>query len=355
MMRHTFAAAGCAVLMSMSAFALDAPPVATMPRALARQVVDRTVELVESKGVYPRRQTEYAQARTELLALLEEHNGQNGDVDREALYARVRKLLSTLDADGHSMLIPPSRPLQAWRAPEAGAPPPLFTLVETGHGKVLRWTPPAIVGDNARFAGYLNTFYDDAEAHPELAQACALVVDLSEQTGGNAWPPMIAMAPLFSDANTARWVDRMGKRSAFVSPAGLATMNRQYGGAGRANPLAPFASGPLAVVVGDHTSSAGEMLLVGLMGEDRVQTFGRRSQGLSTANATYKLADGSLLVLTESRYALGDGPVYRGGIAPMHPAAAGEAMEASVRTAAEWAAAGSPRCKAGQPAVARAE
>src|SRR5205823_15053421 len=112
---------------------------------------------------------------------------------------------------------------------------------------------------------------------------------------------------------------------------------------------------PLAVLVGERTASAGEMLLVALMGEERVQTFGRTSYGQSTANMTYRLADGSRLVLTEQRYALGDAPVYHGDIPAMHPAAAGETWDASVRTAAEWAAANSPQCKAQQPAVALAE
>jgi hypothetical protein len=361
-MRKSFAAAGCAVLLSMSAFALDAPPAAspgvqpaTMPRALARQVVDKTVGLVESKGVYPRQPLEYTQAKAELLALLDERNGLGGDIDRNVLYARVRKLLYTLDADGHSMLIPAGAQLDGWQSAKAAAPAPEFVLVTTGRGLVLHWTPPAIMGGEALYPGYLKRFYDDAAAHPELARACALVVDLSEQTGGNASPPAFVMHDLFSEANRARGVDRAGGRIPLITLPYLDAQNRKYGGAGRANPLTPFASGPLAVVVSERTSSAGEMLLLALMGEDRVQTFGRTSQGLSTGNMTYLLPDGSNLVLTELRYALGDGPVYHGGIAPMHPAPAGETWDASVKAAAEWAAAGSPRCKAAQPAVAQAE
>lgn len=347
MIRKMLVTAGCAVMLSMSAFGADLPD-DTVPPALAREVVNKTIELVESKGVYPRQQSEYAQARSELLALLDAQGG----IDRRDLYARISKLLRTLDADGHSIIIPAGKQLHVWRSPQAGALPPAFSLVATSHGKVLRWTPPPIIGSAALFAGYLARFYDDAAAHPELAQACALVVDLSEQTGGNAWPPLMAMYPLIGDVNAARWVDRDGKRGAVVERVGLEQMNQRYA-PGRVNPLAPYASGPLAVLVGERTSSAGEMLLVALMGEDRVQTFGRMSQGLSTSNGTFELADGSTLVLTTARYALGDGPVYHGGIAPMHPAAAGEPLDASLGTAAEWVAANSPQCKASQPAVAQ--
>lgn len=325
-----------------------------MPPALAREVVNKTVELVESRGLYPRRQDEYVQAKAELLAMLDH---QAGDIDRKDLYAGIQKLLLTLDTNGHSFLMPPGRQLQAQRPPKSQDDMGQSTLklVTTGHGTVLRWAPPAITGSGEQgFTNYMTRFYDEAAAHPELAQACALVVDLSAQTGGNAWPPFLLMSPLFGDANKARWVDRDGKRRAFVNRAELESMRRHYVD-GRTNPLTPFATGPLAVLVGERTASAGEMLLFALMGEDRVHTFGLTSAGMSTANMTYSLADGSILLLTTDRYALGDGPVYRGGIPPKHPAAAGEPWDATVKTAAEWAAANSPQCKARQPAIAQAE
>lgn len=318
-----------------------------LPPALAREVVNKTVELVESRGLYPRRQADYDQAKADLLAVFD---GAAGDIDRRELYARIQRLLLTLDVDGHSRLRPPAPPLpsqgqghgraqDAWRAPT-------FRLLTTSHGQVLRWTPPPIVeSSDAAVSAYLKRFHDEAASRPDLGQACALVVDLTEQTGGNAWPQMVAMQPLFSDANQAKLVDRAGQRRPVFTRAQLDATHRRFAD-GRANPLGAFASGPVAVLVGEHTASAGEMLLFALMGEDRVQTFGRTSAGMSTSNATFPLADGSTLVLTTSRYALGDGPVYRGGIAPMHEDLPGEAWDASVRRAAAWAAANSPQCKA---------
>ena len=57
-------------------------------------------------------------------------------------------------------------------------------------------------------------------------------------------------------------------------------------------------------------------------------------------------------MLTELRDALGDGPIYQGGIAPMHPAEKDAPVEDAVRTAAEWAAANSPQCAAKAPPAA---
>jgi hypothetical protein len=321
----------------------------TIPAAVAHQVVDRTIELVESKGLYPRQQAEYAQAKSELLGVFD---GQPADIGRKDLYGRLRKLLGTLDTNGHSFIMPAGRQPQSQSQSQrqGNKPedlrPPSFKLLTTSRGTVLRWTPPAIVGSGMNVvAPYLKGFYDEAATRPDLAQACALVVDLSEQTGGNAWPPFVAMYPLFGGANKAKWVDRDGRRSDVVSLAMLQRMNRDAAGE-RANPLARFGSGPLAVVVSKRTASAGEMLLVALLGEERVQTFGSTSYGMSTANATYPMADGSTLVLTQSRYAVGDGPVYQGGIPAMHPGAQNETVDDAARTAAEWAAANSPACGA---------
>ena len=354
-MSKTLIAAGCAALLVSSGFvSADDGAVDELPAALAHQVVDRTIELVESKGLYPRRHEEYAQAKTELLAVFD---GQPARIVRKDLYGRIQKLLGTLDTNGHTFIRPANPQAQVQVQGPQGQPkqrgssleelrPPTLKLVTTSRGTVLRWTPPAIVDGGMSAAGpYLKRFYDEAAARPDIAEACTLVVDLSEQTGGNAWPPFIAMYPLFGGANKANWVDRDGKRMPFVTPSSLQETNRYLVG-DRANPLARFGSGPLAVVVGSRTASAGEMLLVALLGEARVQTFGTTSYGLSTANKTYTLADGSTLVLTELRYALGDGPVYQGGIAPMHPAEKGAPVEGAVRTAAEWAAANSPQCGA---------
>lgn len=346
MIRTVLAAAGFAALFvtTLPAAAAADPPADSLPLPLAREVVGKTIELVESRGVHPRRQDDYDRARSALLATLA---AGGGEVDRKTVYAGIRAMLATLDADGHSFLIPAMPAQTRQQASAVGVRraqrPPAFSLVSTGRGTVVRWTPPAIQGGADVFDPYIRRFYDEAESRPGIKAACALVVDLSEQTGGNAWPPFIAMYPLFGDANTARLVDRDGKRMPFVDRRGLEATARA-GAAGRANPLAPYGAGPLAVVVGSRTASAGEMLLVALLGERKVQTFGQTSYGLSTSNMTHPLADGSTLVLTEMRYALGDGPVYRGGIPAMHPVEKGEPLDTAVRAAAEWAAANTPAC-----------
>lgn len=102
MHRNLLRAAVCALSFVAATAAAE-----TMPLAMARAVADQTITLVESKGLYPRRQEEYAQAKQDLLAAVD---GKTADVDRNDLYARIRKVLDTLDTGGHSFLFPRRAP-----------------------------------------------------------------------------------------------------------------------------------------------------------------------------------------------------------------------------------------------------
>lgn len=325
-----------------------APPVMAdpIPAATARVVVQRTVELVEAEGLRPRNQDDYARAKARLLAALDDAGEQ---VDRRSLFQHVDAMLQTLDADGHSSIRSPSferQVMQGVAAARAQAQASSFALVPTAHGRVLHWRPPQSVGGlDTEAPSFLQRFNADYAATAGADEACALVVDLGAQLGGNAWPPFIAMHPLFSQANPAAWVDRDGKRTAFVKPPELRQMEAFHGNAA-GNPLQRFAGAPLAVVVDQRTASAGEMLLVALMGEGaRTRTFGHTSFGATTANVVRWLPDGSMLALTTSRYAIGEGPVIRGGIPPQVPAPTGATHASTVRQAAEWAAQASPLCR----------
>lgn len=329
------------LLLAGAVQAAEAPQPDLIATPLAKEVVRRTIELVEANALHPRDRQEYADARQKLLAMLD---GAGGQTDRQLLFQQVNAMLWTLDVDRHSFITAPVRYQLVRKAVQSAsaAQPASFGSIGTARGKVLHWTPPQSMGSmDLEAPSFLKRFDADAAALPSLAGTCALVVDLSAQRGGNAWPPFAAMHPLFSAGNTAVMVDRDGVRQRFVHPQTLVQIEQRHGG-GIQNPLRRFAGTPVAVVVGENTSSAGEMLLIALMGEGaRVRTFGATSHGFTTANMTYPLADGSTLVLTERRYALGDGPVIRGGIPAQVPAAAGAALA----MAAEWAAAQSPLCR----------
>lgn len=329
------------------------PPPDLVPLSLARDIALRTIELVESKALPPRQAVEFTRARAAVLAMIGGDTGSER-IERGALFARIKAMLDTLDADGHSFILPPAFAQYRNGLPMAGADAPRFAVVDTPAGKVLHWTPPQIVDMSVQAKqAWMAGFEADAAGLPGIASTCALVVDLSAQQGGNAWPTLAAMYPLFSTSNRAVMVDRDGRRIPLADPEQLRQEQRRLTGDDR-NPLARFAGLPYGVVVDRSTSSAGEMLLVALLGEgERGQTFGSTSHGMSTVNMTYPLPGGATLVLTEMRYAVGDAAQFRGGIPARHPALPGESRAAIVQRAARWAAGASPMCKAPPvPAIA---
>jgi hypothetical protein len=318
-----------------------------LKRDVGREMVQQTIYWVEKEGLPPRSKDQYEERKRSVLHFV----GEDGEtIDREQLYTRLRMMLDTLDTDGHTFL---STAMQtaastASTTPKAASGPNLLKLIETPAGKVLHLTPPQITGgDEERMREYASDGLRNMQASGLPGQACALVVDLSEQKGGNAWPPMDLLQPLFTEANSGRFVDRDNNRFPIFSLSYLEMRHTKLGG-GISNPLQRFVGQPFAFIMNERTASAGEMIAVALLGEgERVRSFGWPSYGMTTANRPIKLPDNAMLVLTGKRYGIANEPIIRGKIHPQVAAEEGDTMGAVLMKAATWAAGHSSLCKAG--------
>jgi len=331
-----------------AAFSIDPQEAgdALIPSEAARQMAHRVVGIVTSTALPPRSKPEQAKAIDALMRVVEVPET---SIRSDRLYDGIDALLATIDADGHSFLV---RPASRGTAPSASAAVAngasamaagtSVRIAESAHGKVLHWTPPAVqeTGGEA-IASYVRKMRDDILREPAWKTACALVIDLSRQTGGNSNPPLQAMDALFSPANQSYLVDNKGTRIPLFN-----VFARVSSGDAAHDPLTRFSGLPLAVVVGEQTSSAGEMLLVALLGETaRVRTFGWKSGGQTTVNMSYPMQDGSTLVVSEHRYAVADDAPFKGGIVPVDGAGQGDGLEDVVQKAAAWSARQSRLCQ----------
>jgi C-terminal processing protease CtpA/Prc len=70
------------------------------------------------------------------------------------------------------------------------------------------------------------------------------------------------------------------------------------------------------LLTGNNTASAGEIVALAFKGRENVYLYGEPTAGLTTANATYSLSDGSLLVLTVCKEADRNGKICDGRILP---------------------------------------
>src|SRR6185437_14691892 len=213
-------------------------------------------------------------------------------------------------------------------------------LVRGAGGQVLIVTPPA-----ATYSG-TKEIWNGATAillavreRLKNSSACGLVVDLSEQTGGNAWPALQAIGALLTPENNAHYVDRNNISSPIVTPSQLIS--------GHDSPLFQFRGQPFAIVLAAQTASSGEMVAAVLAGEASAHSFGFPTFGLTTSNAHVMLQDGSILISSRYRYAFGNDAPIRGKLQPMTQAAKDTPRADIVRQAADWVSATSPLCRNG--------
>jgi len=306
----------------------------------ARALVDELTELVESQSLGPRDPAEYELAKRRLHEQLKPEGAR---IDRKGLYATARALLGTLDTDGHSLLLSRQQ-MQSWGSstqPAAASRAAVASVQDTAAGAVLVVRPPqATFTDLKPTLEYAQLLRQQIVGEMARKPPCALVVDLTDQRGGNAWPVLAAFSGLFTDKNLAKTVDRNGVRKPVVDVGYLDKISPQAESA-----LRTFAGQPFAVVLGPRTASSGEMLAVALRGEPAVRWFGRPSFGATTINRSPMLADGAILLLTYARYAVGDANPIRGKLVP-DVLADNDTPEAAVSLAASWATAQAPACHA---------
>ena len=312
------------------------PETGEIDRATAQAFAAALIADVETQALRPRVQAEYETAKARLLALVDRSPPTE---PRAPVYAAARAMLSTLDTDGHTLLwsrMQTSNWQTATHPASAEDASAVRTIAVQGKPPVLVLRPPqATFMDAASTRTYALTMIDRIRRQIAADSPCAVVVDLGAQAGGSAWPAIAALEPLITAANTARFVDRDGARRPIVAPGAVEYFT---GGPLPANDLERLAGRPLAIILAAQTASAGEMVAVALRGQPGARTFGHTTYGATTGNVPTALPDGATVLLTTSRYALGNEPALHGPLVPDVPAAAGDSPDTTLLQAVAWAA-----------------
>jgi carboxyl-terminal processing protease len=182
-------------------------------------------------------------------------------------------------------------------------------------------------------------------ARVDSAAPCSWIVDLRGNGGGDMWPMLAGLGPLFGDGfvggsvgadqRSDRWYyehgqaiyqDATGRREMF------AEVRNPYHLAGQAQ---------VAVLIDRGTASSGEAMAIAFRGRANARSFGERSYGASTSTRGVLLADGANIVLAVSVFADRNGTMYRHGITPdvvTPPATALPARDhdVTIQAAAAW-------------------
>ncbi|UPG95392.1 S41 family peptidase [Luteibacter aegosomatissinici] len=200
-----------------------------------------------------------------------------------AAYPAIRDAVHRLD-DGHSRFIDAD---SAWaEALNDGTHfAPDVHLLPGGIGYVAL---PGFTGPADAETRYIDTI---ASAMSRLAPEVrhGWVIDLRQDSGGTMWPMLAAVHSLLGD----------GEIGAFRKPG--ADDAHWYAGVGLSMGAKPntldLSASPVAVLMGPHTSSAGEAVAVAFHGRPATRSFGAPTSGQANSNETMVLKDGSLLVV----------------------------------------------------------
>ncbi|WP_271985513.1 S41 family peptidase [Pseudoclavibacter terrae] len=282
----------------------------------------------------------------EAAQVLEEHglySGGDWSAERDVLLAagasattleEAHDLIAAaaFDAGGrHARFLPADEREAAYT--EAPSAPP---TVEATQGRTVTITVSAIGHEGPLAEEYARTGVEGLSALAD-ANTCGFVVDLRGNWGGNAFPMLGAVSPLFDTSEVAGFVDRDGERDAITVSTESATSTDGYElrfDSDADIDADAFGVKPIAVLQDFYTASAAEMVLAGFSGQGNVRTFGEKSNGLATGVEGFLLSDGSEILLTTSRFTDRTGAVMPEPIQPDISALTGDASA----TAHDWLA-----------------
>lgn len=125
---------------------------------------------------------------------------------------------------------------------------------------------------------------------------CGAVVDLRGNTGGDMGPTLAGLSPLLPDGEALRFV--AGENSSPVVVEG----NNVDGGGTPVTTSGGKLDVPVAVLTDELTASSGEAALVAFRGLDDARSFGTPTAGYASANMTFTMPDGALILLTAMQF-----------------------------------------------------
>jgi hypothetical protein len=264
-------------------------------------VLDAAIHIVRTHALR-RRDVDWHRLEPELRAMAKDAKV---PVD---VYSAIRVLLARLD-DHHSFLM---EPFAVHRDQTGGGPSsPATVALKTGgvgyidmpgytgmQTQARRAFVADVIGSIGRIAGQAR---------------CGWVVDLRRDIGGSMLPMLASLRPLLGDQTLGSFRDADGKQSTFSAASALDKVVPQ-------GPALDHAA--VAVLLGPHTASSGEVVAVAFRGRPNTRSFGQPTAGLSTGNTGFSLPDGSRIFLTTSVDVDRTGRAYGGKLQPDQPVVA---------------------------------
>ncbi|WP_018627635.1 S41 family peptidase [Niabella aurantiaca] len=160
------------------------------------------------------------------------------------------------------------------------------------------------------------------------------IIDLRKNTGGNMYPMIVGLGPFLKKGALGYFV-RGKKKSAWSI---MRKGNKAWSG-GTVVPAAytiKDGRSKIAVLVGPRTASSGEFTTISFIGRPNTKLFGQPTAGYTTANSSFRLSDGSTLLLATTYAADRKKHHHIGRIMPDVPVEQSKDKDADMEAAANW-------------------
>ena len=225
--------------------------------------------------------------------------------DANELHSLVNRALKELH-DGHSRLVTPTlNPGRAPKRPEG----------KLDNGVAVLSVPACILPSQIDAQTYANDLAGEI-GNLALSQPLGWVIDLRGNFGGNMWPMLAGLYPLTGSGLVGAFIDREGRRQAWMLSWGSAFLGDQVRCAIKAELTWHQQNGRIAVLTDTNTASSGEAIATAFRGWSRARSFGDFTAGLSTSNSSFDMPDGCTLSLTSGVFMDRKGFTYGGPLAP---------------------------------------
>jgi len=143
------------------------------------------------------------------------------------------------------------------------------------------------------------------------------ILDLRENTGGNCWPMLTGLGPLLGNSICGYFIDNNKKKSSWFYRDGQSGIDSLTITKVSIRPYKLLNDlNPIAILTGHRTLSSGEVVATAFHNKSNARSFGESTGGLSTANQSFMLSDGSMILLTTAIDADRDGNIFGKRIEP---------------------------------------
>ncbi|MCC8558121.1 S41 family peptidase [Xanthomonas vesicatoria] len=240
---------------------------------------------------------------------------QAADMREADAYVAIDALIAELD-DGHSFLIRPTARRQV-EARAAKRPTVKARLLQPDIGYIEVTGLMTSSGDvRGAYQRALAAALDGmaSQAH------CGWIVDLRQNTGGTMWPMVNGLHALLGDQLLGYFVDSTGRQMPWHAKPAAGTHASQ-------------AERAVAVLIGPHTASAGEMVAIAFRGRPATRSFGQPSAGKTTGNRSVDLPGGGVLAIASSATQDRNAQQLDGAL---HPDVVSDPQEDAIDAAAQW-------------------